>query len=175
MSDGGATNWVRNLPTVLWAHQSTVRTSTGLTPYYICCGNEPVLSIELEVPTWRMLAWGNIYTTSDLLAMRARQLQCKDKDLEEAVLHLQRMRLEGKERHDKKQGIRNEDLAIGSIVLLHGTRREKDMSQKLAFKWLGPYRIRDAMKEKGTYLLEELDRSRLAGTYAGDRLKKFRP
>ena len=31
------------------------------------------------------------------------------------------------------------------------------------------------MKEKGTYLLEELDGSRLAGTFAGDRLKKFHP
>ena len=84
--------------------------------------------------------------------MRARELQRRDEYLEEAVLHLQRMRLEGKERHDKKHGICNEELAIGSIVLLHNTRREKDISQKLAFKWLGPYRIRDAVKEKGTYL-----------------------
>ena len=94
--------------------------------------------------------------------MRARQLQRRGKDLEEAVLHLQRMRLEGKERRDKKQGIRNEELAIGSIVLLHDTRHEKDMPQNLEFKWLGPYRIGDAVKEKGTYLLEELDRSRLS-------------
>ncbi len=33
MSDRGSTNWVRNLPAVLWADQSTVRTSNGLTPY----------------------------------------------------------------------------------------------------------------------------------------------
>ena len=42
------------------------------------------------------------------------------------------------------------------------------MSQNLAFKWLGPYRILDAVKEKGTYLLKELDGSRMAGTFAGD-------
>ena len=30
------------------------------------------------------------------------------------------------------------------------------MSQNLTFKWLGPYRILDAVKEKGTYLLKEL-------------------
>lgn len=72
MSDGGSTNWVRNLPAVLWADRSTVRTSTGLAPYYISCGNEPVLPIELEIPTWRILPWDNVHTTSDLLAMRAR-------------------------------------------------------------------------------------------------------
>ena len=107
--------------------------------------------------------------------MRARQLQRRDEDLEEATLHLQRMRLEGKEWHDLKYGIRDEELAVGIIVLLHDTRREKDMSRTLSFRWLGPYRICDAVKDKGTYMLEELDGSRLAGTFAGDRLKKFHP
>ena len=85
------------------------------------------------------------------------------------------MRLEGKERDNEKHGIRDEELAIGSIVLLHDTRRKKDMSQKLAFKWLGPYRIYNAVGEKGTYMLEEPNGSRLAGTFTGDRLKKFHP
>ncbi len=175
MSDGGSTNWVQNLPAVLWADQSTVRTSTGLTPYYICCGSEPVFLIELEVPTWRILSLSKVYSTADLLAIRARQLQRRDKDLEEATLHFQRIRLEGKEQQDFKHGIRNEKLAVGSIVLLHDTRREKDMSRKLSYKWLGPYRICDMVKDKGIYMLEDLDGSRLAGTFAGDRLKKFHP
>ena len=105
MSDGGSTNGVQNLPAALWVDRSTVRTSTGLTPYYISCGNEPVLLIKLKIPIWRILPQDNVHTTSDLLAMRARQLQRRDKDLEEAVLHLQHMRLEGKERHDEKHGI----------------------------------------------------------------------
>lgn len=50
---------------------------------------------------------------------------------------------------------------FGSIVLLHDTRREKDMSRKLSFKWLGPYKICDGVKDKGTYMLEEPDGSRL--------------
>lgn len=172
MSDRGSTNWVRNLPAVLWADWSTMRTSTGLTPYYISCGNEPVLPIELEIPTWKILSWDNVHTINDLLAIRARQLQRRDEDLEETVLYLQRMRIEGKERHDEKHGIW-EELAIGSIVLLHNTRCEKNMSQKLAFKWLGPYRIYNAVEGKETYMLEKLDGSHLAGTLVGDRLKKF--
>ena len=55
MSDRGSTSWIQNLPAVLWANQSTVYISTGLTPYYICCGSKPVLSIELEVPIWQIL------------------------------------------------------------------------------------------------------------------------
>ncbi len=49
------------------------------------------------------------------------------------------------------------------------------MSRKLAFKWLGPYRISNAVKDKDTYMLEELDGLQLASTFAGDRLKKFHP
>lgn len=125
---------MRNLLVVFWADQLTIRTSTDLTPYYISYGNEPVLPIELEVPTWRILPWEDVHTTGNLLAMRARQLQCKNKDLEEVVHHLQRRWEEEKERHDEKYCIWQEELVLGSIVLLHDTRRKKDMSQKLAFK-----------------------------------------
>lgn len=129
ISTGGSTNWVRNLPAVLQADRSTVRTSTGLTPYYIYCGSEPVLPIELEVPTQQILPWDEVYSTADLLAMRARQLQHRDEDLEETTLHIQRMQLEGKERHDKKHGIRHEVLTPGDIVLLHDKEGKRHVSQ----------------------------------------------
>ncbi len=85
------------------------------------------------------------------------------------------MRLEGKERHDKKYGIRATELVAQDVVLLHDTTREKGMSRKLAFKWLGLYRITEAVTDKGIYLLKEKDGTPLAGTFAGDRLKKFHP
>lgn len=64
---------------------------------------------------------------------------------------------------------------MGSIVLLHDTRRKKDMSQKLVFKWIDLYRIYHAVEIKKTYMLEEVDRLRLTRTFAGDRLQKFHP
>lgn len=85
------------------------------------------------------------------------------------------MLLEGNKQHNKKHGIYNKKLAIGSVVLLRNTQHEKDMLQKLLFKWLGPYRIHNAVKEKRTHLLKELDRSYLADTFTSDRLKKFHP
>ena len=50
---------------------------------------------------------------------------------------------------------------------------DKSANRKLAYKWLGPYRVRKAIPEKGTYELEEFDRTLLAGTYSRNRLKKF--
>lgn len=82
------------------------------------------------------------------------------------------MQIKGKLRHNEKHGIWKE-LAIGSKVLLYNTWHKKDWSQKLDFKWLGLYRIYNAVEGKRTYMLEELDRLHLAGTFAGDRFKKF--
>ena len=46
-------------------------------------------------------------------------------------------------------------------------------NRKLSYKWLGPYRVRKAIPEKGTYILEEFDGTPLSGTYTRNRLKKF--
>ena len=50
-----------------------------------------------------------------------------------------------------------------------------DMStvKKLAYRWRGPYRVRNAIPEKGTYELEEFDGTPIPGTHPGNRLKKF--
>lgn len=85
------------------------------------------------------------------------------------------MWLEKKERHNKKHGVWKEELAKGNIVLSHDIQREKNISQKLAFKWLGPYQIYNTMKEKGIYMFEKLDRLYLAGTFVNDKLKKLYP
>ena len=140
MSEGGSTNLVWSLPSVPLADQSTLLTSTSFTPRYIRCTSDPVLLIELKISTWQILPWDEVHSTADLLAIRAHQLQHRDKDLEEATLHFQRMRFEEKERHDLKHSILQEKLAIGSTVLLYDTRREKDMFWKSSFKWLKPYR-----------------------------------
>ena len=46
-------------------------------------------------------------------------------------------------------------------------------AKKLDNPWLGPYLIKEARLDLGTYLLSELDGAKLNGVYAGDRLKRF--
>jgi hypothetical protein len=73
---------------MLWADRTTYRTSTGITPYEIKYLDRAVLPIELEVPTWSVLSWEEIRDTADLLAVRARQLERREEDLEEIRLYL---------------------------------------------------------------------------------------
>lgn len=86
---------------------------TGHSPFYIGHGFDPVLPIELEIPTWRILPWGSVTNTAELLAMRARQLQRRDEDLMEARDHLQRMRERGKEEFEERKNIRLSNIEVG--------------------------------------------------------------
>ena len=46
-------------------------------------------------------------------------------------------------------------------------------SRKLSYKWLSLYKVRKAIPNKGTYFLEEFNKTKLASTYSSNHLKKF--
>ena len=47
-------NWVENLYQVLWAHRTTVHSSTGETPFKLVYGTDVVIPVEIGNPTWRV-------------------------------------------------------------------------------------------------------------------------
>jgi hypothetical protein len=98
---------------MLWPDRTTHRASTGLTPYEIEHLDRAVLPIELEAPTWNVLPWEEVRDTADLLAVRARQLERREEDLEEARLHLQRVRESNKDYFDENHRLRAEDFNVG--------------------------------------------------------------
>ncbi len=151
--DGGDRKWVENLPAILWADRTTVRAPTGKTPYEILYGYRCVLPIETRIPSWSTLPWTSVRSREDLLAMRAQQMQRRDEDLEEAAARLQRMREQGKEAWDQAMDAKESAFQIDDLVLLYNSRYQNDDSivRKLAFWWLGPYRVVYADNRKGTY------------------------
>jgi hypothetical protein len=175
MTEGGRKNWVKTLPAVLLADRTTVHGPTGKTPFFMVYGREAILPIELRYPTWRVLDWESVKSRADLIAVRARQLELRDEDLEEVMLRKRRKRMEGKEAFDSSRRIRATEIKVKDVVLRHDAKKELDRStkRKLSYRWLGPYRVRTAVTEKGTYELEEFDGTPVPGTHSGNRLKKF--
>lgn len=175
LANAGKGNWLKNLHACFWADRTTVRTTTGVSPFRFNYGYEPIMPVEEEVPGWSFLAWEDVKSTADLLALRTLQLQRRDEDYEEISLRLRRLREQGKEHFDATHVLHTTPFKAGEMVLLHNTMRAGDMSrtQKMQFRWLGPYRIKEAIALKGTYILEELNGAELGGTVAGNRLKRF--
>lgn len=47
-------DWPEKFSLALWGYRTSIRTSTGATPYSLVYGMEAVLSVELEVPSLRV-------------------------------------------------------------------------------------------------------------------------
>ncbi|XP_052190034.1 uncharacterized protein LOC127799860 [Diospyros lotus] len=46
--------WVDELPSILWSYRTTMRGSTGETPFNLCYGSEALIPVEIEIPTFRV-------------------------------------------------------------------------------------------------------------------------
>src|SRR5207248_753889 len=118
LCQGDFSKWTKYLHLVLWADRVTVRRSTGFTPYSLVYGADPLLPIELSVPTWSVLPWDSVQSTSDLLAIRARQLERREDDLEEARQRLRRTRNANKDYFDARHATTNRQFSVDDLVLL---------------------------------------------------------
>ena len=49
--------WLDELPGVLWAYRTTVRTSTGVTPFKLAYGSETVIPIEVHMVNHRVMTY----------------------------------------------------------------------------------------------------------------------
>nr|GFA24788.1 reverse transcriptase domain-containing protein [Tanacetum cinerariifolium] len=52
----GNKNWVEELPHVLWAHRTVIKSSHGDIPFSLTYGTEAVISAEIGMPTYRTAA-----------------------------------------------------------------------------------------------------------------------
>ncbi|KAJ6081457.1 hypothetical protein N7499_006331 [Penicillium canescens] len=175
--------WRPHFHAALMADRVTVNATTGLSPYYFLFGVHAVLPIELELPTWSTLPWDTVQDRASLIAMRARQIQRREKDLEEAILRMNRLKDSNASYFDDHRRTRDVPLKKDDYVLLHDSQRSSDMTsvQKLRFRWMGPYQI-ESVKGNGSYSIKELDGTVLyhvgdknADAVNGDRLKRFYP
>ena len=66
--------------------------------------------------------------------MRAKQLQRRDEDLEEAALHLRRMREQNKELFDDKHQLRKISLNADDLMLRHDIKLDNRHDLKLIFR-----------------------------------------
>ncbi|KAI1507933.1 Integrase core domain containing protein [Pyrenophora tritici-repentis] len=166
--------WIDNLSAITWAERVSLRRPLGFSPAQLVLGQNPVLPIELVVPTWQSLPWNEVRSHADLLAVRATQLQFRRENLEEAVQRTRRLRREAVESRNAKKDV-PKPFQVGDLVLVWDAIKSIDKSsdRKLDDRWRGPYRVREAQADKGYYRLEDLNEVAFPNTTRADRLKKF--
>ncbi|XP_071933009.1 uncharacterized protein [Coffea arabica] len=79
-------DWHEKLPYALMAYRTTIRTSTGTTPYSLMYGMEAILPAEIEIPFLRILMEARIEETK-WVRERQEQLFLIDEKRLNAVCH----------------------------------------------------------------------------------------
>jgi transposase InsO family protein len=140
--------WVKELPSVLWAYRTTLRSSTGETPFSLTCGVEAVIPLEIGLPTTRM----EYYDPTSNETSLAMELDLAEKRRESALIHLASYQ-NGLQRAYEKC-VNAWALTIGDLVLRKVIGSWKYPTHgKLGPNWEGPYKI-TSVAGAGAFRLE---------------------
>ncbi|KAK9017849.1 hypothetical protein V6N11_000850 [Hibiscus sabdariffa] len=94
-------DWHEKLPFALLAYRTSVRTSTGATPYSLVYGTEAVLPIEVEIPSLRILLEVEL-DEAEWVQARYDQLNLIEEKRLKAICHAQMYQKRMIRAHDKK-------------------------------------------------------------------------
>ncbi|GKB29680.1 reverse transcriptase domain-containing protein [Tanacetum coccineum] len=62
----GNKNWIEELPHVLWAHRTMIKSSHGDTPFSLTYGTEAVIHAEIGMPMYRTTAVDAVHNDEEL-------------------------------------------------------------------------------------------------------------
>ena len=159
--------WLDELPGVLWAYRTTVRTLTGETPFKLAYGSEAVILAEVHMANHRVTMY-------------------QDKDNEEQ-LHLNlnlidEVRTDAKHRTARYKNlmarqydamVKPRQFNIGDLVLKKVSLATKNPAHgKLGPNWKGPYKVINC-KRQGSYYLETLDGRKLEHPWHVEHLRRY--
>ena len=112
-------DWAKNLPFALWGYKTSIRVSTGATPYSLVYGSEVVLPIEVEVQSLRMLVETKVLE-EDWAKVRYEQLALIDEKKARAQYHAQGFQKSIARTFNKKvkpKNLKEEDLVIKCLEM----------------------------------------------------------
>jgi hypothetical protein len=114
-------------------------------------------------------------STSDLLALRIRQLHRHQEDIDKAADTLKKARFKSKQQFEQRfrKRLQRKHFQPGELVLVRNSRLESTLARmKTEPRYLGPYAVVKRTK-RGVYILAELDGAEHAEHYAAFRLLPY--
>nr|GEX27450.1 reverse transcriptase domain-containing protein [Tanacetum cinerariifolium] len=161
----GNKNWVEELPHVLWAHRTIIKSSHGYTPFSLTYGTEAVIPTEIGMPTYRTAAVDVVNNNEelrlnlDLLEERRGRTTVCEAGAKSKMMKYYNARVRGVAFRPCDFVYRNND---ASHAVAGG---------KLGPKWEGPYEVTEALGNRA-YKLRSTDGTVLPRTWNVINLKR---
>jgi hypothetical protein len=150
--------WPDKVAPAFFADRVTVSQTTGWSPYYLLHGVHPVLPLDLFEHTFLVTGFRDGLSSSDLLALRIRQLEKREEDLSTAARKLEESRFRSKEQFERRyqKRLTRNIYQKGDLVLERNNTIETWHNRKYFPRYLGPFVV-DRRTKGGSYVLRELN------------------
>lgn len=168
-------SWPERVHLAFFADRVTTRRVTGFSPYYLAHGVHPILPFDLTEASFMIEGYRSGMTSSELLALRMRQLDKREEDVARAADAIKMARMSSKEQFERRfhSRLRKIPLQPGQLVLVRDVSRDTNLAGKYTPRYAGPYEV-VRMTKKETYVIKELNGAVLRQGFAGFRLLPYR-
>nr|GEW57753.1 reverse transcriptase domain-containing protein [Tanacetum cinerariifolium] len=158
--------WVDELPNVLWAHQTSLKTSNGKTSHNLTFRSEVVISAEIGMPTHRtrMIKEGARNEQEMRLNLDLLQERREASEIREAMY---KMKME----HYYNKRVRPASFKVGEYVYQKNMTSRMENLEELGPKWKGPYLVTKAY-QNGSYKLQTMDDREVSCTWHAINLRR---
>nr|GEY10108.1 reverse transcriptase domain-containing protein [Tanacetum cinerariifolium] len=161
----GNKNWVEELPHILWAHRTMIKSSHGDTPFSLTYGTEAVIPAEIGMPTYRTTAVDVVNNDEELRL----NLDLLEERRELAAIN--EARSKSKMMKYYNSWVRAVAFKLGDFIYRSNDANHAVAGGKLGPKWEGPYEVTDALGN-GAYKLRSMDGTMLPRTWNVTNLKR---
>ncbi|CAJ2652969.1 unnamed protein product [Trifolium pratense] len=162
-------DWHEMLPFALHGYRTSVRTSTGATPFSLVYGMEAVLPVEVEIPSMRVLMETEL-AEAEWCQNRYDQLNLIEEKRMAALCHGQLYQRRMKQAFDRK--VRPREFREGDLVLKKILSFQPDSRGKWTPNYEGPYVVKRAFSG-GAMTLATMDGDELPRPVNADAVKKY--
>ena len=165
--EGAKGVWPDELPSVLWAYRTIVRTPTGETPFKLAYGSETVIPAKMYMANHRV----TMYQDKD----NEEQLRLNLDLIDEVRTDTDERTARYKNLIDRQYDamVKPRRFNIGDLVLKKVSLATKNPTHgKLGPNWEGLYKVNNC-KRQGSYYLEALDGRKLKHPWNVEHLRRY--
>ncbi|GJW81223.1 reverse transcriptase domain-containing protein [Tanacetum coccineum] len=161
----GNKNWIEELPHVLWAHRTMIKSSHGDTPFPLTYGMEAVIPTEIGMPTYSTAAVDTVHNDDELRL----NLDLLEEKRERAAIREAKAKMKMTKYYNAK--VRGVAFRHGDFVSRSNNASHAVPGENLGPKWEGPYKVTEALGD-GAYKLRTMEGTDLPWTWNIANLKK---
>ncbi|GJU06110.1 reverse transcriptase domain-containing protein [Tanacetum coccineum] len=155
--DARSENWIEELPHVLWAHRTMIKSSNRDTPLSLTYGTEAVIPSEIGLSTLR-IAEVDLTQNNEALEIN---LDLLEEQREQAAIREAKSKAKMERYYNSK--FQSTSFKPGDLVYRNNEASRAEDTRKLGPKWEGPYEVTEALG-KGAYKLRDRERNQLPRT-----------